>query len=218
MNNDLYFTAPQPAPVRFAAKLISYIFHPLFIPGFICTYLIYVHPYAFAGLTDKGRLMKFVSLFLITGLFPAFTVFLLWRLDFANSIFLRTPKERIIPYMSCTIYYFWAWYVTRSQEGNPPVLVFFLLGLFITTSIAVIVNNYFKISMHAMGVGGGAAFMILMGLSDTTYMAMPITIATLIGGLVCTSRFIVSNHKPGDVYSGLFLAAFCQLVAWWVVM
>lgn len=218
MNNELSYPLPQPAPLRFAAKVISYIFHPLFIPAFVCAYLIYVHPYAFAGLTEGGRLLKFISLFLITGVFPAFTVFLLWRLQFANSIFLRTQKERIIPYMASTIYYFWAWYVIRNQGGNPPALIFFLLGLFFTTSIAVIVNNYFKISMHALGVGGGIAFMILLGFSDTAPMGLPISVATIITGLVCTSRFIVSDHQPGDVYSGLFLGALCQLAAWWIVM
>jgi hypothetical protein len=164
------------------------------------------------------KLIKLISLFVITAAFPAITVFLLWRLEFADSIFLRTQKERIIPYVASIIYFFWAWYVSRNQPTNPPTLVFFLLGLFLSASIALMANNYFKISMHALGVGGGVAFMILLGISGAASIGLPISIATIIAGVVCTARFIVSDHFPGDVYSGLFLGIFCQVVAYLIVM
>jgi hypothetical protein len=79
-------------------------------------------------------------------------------------------------------------------------------------------NNYFKISMHAIGVGGGLAFMILLGIISTVPIGLPISIATIITGAVLTARFIVSDHQPGDIYSGLFIGALCQTVAFWVVM
>lgn len=218
MINELSYPLPQPSWLRFIAKIISYIFHPLFIPTYICAYLIFQHPYTFPSLDEGGKIIKLISLIVITAFFPAFTVFLLWRLKFAESIFLRTRQERIIPYVATIIYFFWAWWVNKNQMGNPPTLVFFLLGLFLAASAGSMANNYFKISMHAIGVGGGLAFMVLLGAISNVAIGLPISIATIITGAVLTSRFIVSDHRSSDIYSGLFIGALCQVVACYVVM
>jgi hypothetical protein len=36
----------------------------------------------------------------------------------------------------------------------------------------------------------------------------------LITGIVCTSRMIVSDHKPVEIYSGLIIAILCQLISY----
>jgi hypothetical protein len=163
-------------------------------------------------------MMKLISFFVITVFFPAFTVFLLWRLKFADSIFLRTQKERIIPYVATITYFFWAWYVSKNQLENPPALIFFCLGLFLCSSVALMANNYFKISMHGLGVGGGMAFFILLAWVTTEPMGLPVAVATAIAGLVCTSRLLISDHHPAEVYWGFFVGVISQYVAWWIVV
>ncbi len=79
-------------------------------------------------------------------------------------------------------------------------------------------NNYFKISLHGLGVGGAAAFMILLGTTTPEPMGMAISITTFIAGLVCTSRLVVSDHHPMDVYSGVIVAVLSQFIAFWIVM
>ncbi len=218
MNTETVYPLPQPAPLKWAARFISYVFHPLFIPVYVSAYLIFVHPYTFAALQPGEKMLKFISLFVITCFFPAVTVFLLWRLKFVDSIFLRTQKERIIPYVASIIYYWWAFYVSRTLPGSPEILTYFLLGLFLAVSAALMANNYFKISMHGLGVGGAAAYFILLGTVTPEPMGAFIAIVTLGAGLVCTARLIISNHSPFEVYSGVILGALCQLVGFWVIM
>ncbi len=212
------YPLPQPKPLRFLGKIVSYIFHPLFVPIYVIAYLVYIHPYAFSSLQEKQKMMKFISFFVITVFFPALTVFLLWRLKFSDSIFLRTQKERIIPYVAIITYFFWAWYVSKNQLENPSALVFFCLGLFICSSVALMANNYFKISMHGLGVGGGMAFFILLAWITTEPMGISVSVATIVTGLVCTSRLLISDHHPAEVYWGLIVGAFSQFVAWWIVV
>src|SRR5216684_3632412 len=96
-------SAPASSPVvRLLARLVAYIFHPLFITSYVMGFLIFFHPYAFSGFDQK------------TKLFPAFAVFLLWRLDFIKSMHLRTEKERIIPYIIAMIFYWWTWNVFKN--------------------------------------------------------------------------------------------------------
>lgn len=214
----IYYPLPQPHALKLLGRFFSYLFHPLFIPVYVATYLIFLHPYAFAVFDQKQKLVRLLSIFVITAFFPAVTVLLLWRLQFANSIFLRTQKERIIPYVASIIYFFWAFYVSKNLQGTPKSLVFFLLGTFLSASAALMANSYFKISMHSLAVGGAAAFMILLGISSGELMGVPIAFATLITGLVCTSRLLVSDHHPMEIYWGLILGILSQLVAYHFIM
>ena len=218
MMDDLAYPPPMHPAVKAGARLVSYVFHPLFLPIYVLAYIIFVHPYSFAALQEKQKVMKLISMFILTVFFPALTVFLLWRLQFAESIQLRTQKERIIPYVATIIYFFWAWYVSKNQGDNPSIMVFFLLGLFLTASAGLMANNYFKISMHAMGVGGALAFMILVGIYTFDPMGLPITIATIVAGLVCTARLAISDHHPVEIIWGMIIGIAFQVIACKIVM
>ena len=218
MNTQALYPLPQPWPLKLAARLLSYVFHPLFIPVYVSAYLIYVYPYSFAALQPEQKGLRFISLFIITCFFPAVTVFLLWRLKFAESIMLRTQKERIIPYVACIIYYWWAFYVSRTLPGSPAILTYFLLGLFLSVSVALMANNYFKISMHGLGVGGAVAYFMLLANVSAEHIGPVLALVTVLGGMVCTARLIISDHHPMEVYTGVFVGAICQLVGFWVVM
>jgi hypothetical protein len=208
----------QPAALRVVARFFSYVFHPLFIPAYVSAYVIYLHPYAFAGLDEKQKMIRLISIFIITAFFPAITVFLLWRLKFADSIFLRTQKERIIPYVASITFFFWAFYVSKNLPGSPAVMTFLFLGIFLSTSAALMANNYFKISMHALGVSGGGAYIILLGFASQQPIGLIITIATLLAGFVCTCRLIVSDHHPREIYWGVIIGAMSQMIAYYFMV
>src|SRR5258706_2685966 len=92
-------TGEQPQVLKVIAKIISYLLHPLFIPTYVFLWLTWRFPESFSGITLTGLIFKKISVFLNASFFPAFSVFLLWRLKFIESIYLRTQKDRIIPYI-----------------------------------------------------------------------------------------------------------------------
>ena len=89
----------QPKVVKYVAHLLSYVLHPLFIPTYFFLFLMQVLPFEFVGISEWQLKMRLFSVAWLTAFFPAFAVFLLWRLKLSDSIFLRTQKERIIPYV-----------------------------------------------------------------------------------------------------------------------
>lgn len=204
--------------LTFPAKLISYVFHPLFIPTYIFLFLIYQVPYEFAGITVFQLKLRLFSIFWLTAFFPSFAVFLLWRLKFSDSIFLRTRKERIVPYVVTMFFYWWMYYLSRNFTDQPAVLKFFYMGIFGSTVFGLILNNYFKISLHAIGVGGAMAAIILFAMYYRLPLGVSMSIATMIAGIVCTARFLVSDHTGREVYSGLLVGIGCQCVAYYFVM
>ena len=204
--------------LTFPAKLISYIFHPLFIPTYVFIFLVYQVPYEFAGITDYQLKLRIFSIFWLTAFFPAFAVFLLWRLKFSESIFLRTQKERIVPYIITMFFYWWMYYLSRNFTDQPEVLKFFYMGIFVATVFGLVLNNYYKISLHGIGVGGAMAAFILFAMYYRLPLGLSISIATLLAGMVCTSRFLVSNHTNKEIYAGLFVGIGCQMAAYWFLM
>ena len=215
---EVTYPLPQPTYLRWMASFISYVFHPLFISLYVSGYMIFLHPYSFAVFDEKQKLLRFFSIFFITCFLPAFTVFLLWRLKFADSIMLRTQKERIIPYVASIIFFFWAFYVSKNLPGTPITITSFFLGTFLSTSAALMANNYFKISLHALAVGGAATFMVILGIASGAATGLPISIAVILAGIVCSSRLIVSNHYPFEIYWGLIVGIVFQLVAGYIML
>ena len=203
--------------LKFPANVISYVFHPLFIPTYVFLFLVYRFPIEFTGITEWQMKLKLFGTFWMTAFFPAFAVFLLWRLKLVSGIHLKTQKDRIIPYIITMFFYWWMYYLSRNMKDQPEVLKFFYFGIFISTSIGVILNNYMKISMHGIGVGGAWAAVILFAVYYQTTLGMAISVATLLTGLVCTSRLLVSNHSQKEVYMGLLVGVLCQLVGYWFV-
>src|ERR1700710_2705055 len=87
---------PQPPVLRVIATVISFIFHPVFVPVYVVGFLVYIHPYLFAGFSDWDKSMKFILAFVNFTFFPLVTVLLLKALQFIESIKLETQRARII--------------------------------------------------------------------------------------------------------------------------
>lgn len=200
------------------AKIVAYIFHPLFIPTYFFIYLIQYFPIEFAGITEWQLKLRLFGVFWLTAFFPAFSVFLLWRLKFSESIYLRTQKERIIPYIITMFFYWWMRYLSMNFSDQPAVLKFFFTGIFMATVVGLIANNSFKISMHAMGVGGMAAAIVLTSFYYQESNGLPMSIVLFITGLVCTGRLLTESHSAKETYLGLFAGIICQLIAYYAVM
>lgn len=89
-----------PAIVRFFAHLFSYVFHPLFIPLYATYYLAFIHPGFFNGISVNNKIWVLLRVAINMVFFPAVLVLLLKGVGFIDSIFLKTQKERIVPYIA----------------------------------------------------------------------------------------------------------------------
>ncbi|MBS1946548.1 MAG: hypothetical protein JST47_02165 [Bacteroidetes bacterium] len=202
-------------PIRVLAHLFSFIFHPGLIASYVMYFLIFIHPFEFSGLDQKLKVYRFITVFFSTTLLPAFSTFLLLQLKLGvQSIYLRTMKERIIPYALAMIFYWWAWNVYKHLSDSHPASIHFLLGAFLAVCGAWFCNIYFKISMHAISAGGLVMFFLLFSFAGDFASGLYLSVAIAIAGIVCTSRMIISGHTPVEIYSGLFIGALAQFIGW----
>lgn len=200
--------------LRFLAQLVSVLLHPLFMTSYVMGFLIFLHPYAFTGFDHRLKVFRFLNIFIFNAVFPIFAVFLLWRLQFIKSMLLRSAKERIWLYLVAMIFYWWTWNVYKNLGDSPPIAVNFLFGAFLAICGAWMCNIYFKISMHAIAIGGAMMFFLLFSFRDEYASGLYLSLAVLATGLVCTARFICSDHTPFQIWSGLIIGMLAQWVAW----
>lgn len=206
--------SPQPAPIRMMAKFFSWLFHPVFIPVLLVWFMLYRHPYLFAGFSDMDKTKVMIQAFVMFCFFPIVTVLLLKALKFISSFQLHTQKDRIIPLVACGIWYFWIWYVWRNLPDYPKASVQLTLAIWISASLALLGNIIMKVSLHAISVGLMLCFMVLLALAGDLNLGIYLSMAFLITGITCTSRLIVSDHHPVEIYGGLVLGAASMLIAY----
>ncbi len=208
----------EPAAIRFFAHLFSYIFHPLFIPTYVFLWMFFRFPFEYPGMTPQDFKFRLIGIFWTTAFFPAFVVFLLRRLKAIDSIRLRTSKERIIPYITTMFFYWWMWYLSRNFQDQAQSLKFFYFGIFLATIPSLILNNFFKISLHGLAMGGMLASIILCCKMYGIYLGTDLIAATLLAGIVLFSRLALKEHSNVDIYTGFLVGAICQFIAYWVMI
>jgi hypothetical protein len=225
LKNELHLTDADSLPEterlsltgRLFSGFFSYMFHPLFVPVYVVYILLYIHPSAFTGFSDENRFRTLVIVILNLVFFPLISVLLLRAVGFVESIYLKTQKDRIIPYIASGIFFFWTYTVFKQQSVYPLLLVSFVFAVFLASSAALIANIYLKVSMHAIGMGGWLGFFLVLMFTNSMLMSFPIAVVLLLTGLVCTSRLMNKSHIPFEIYLGLLIGILTQYVAYKVV-
>lgn len=203
--------------MKIAAKFISFILHPLLICVYMAFYVIYINPYYFQYSTPLNKFFQLVTVANNNFVFPVLVVLLLKGLGFNESIYLRTQKERIVPYMACIIFFFWTWYVFYNNVEIPQVLKDAMQGVFYAAIAGSIANIYIKISMHAMGMGGLLGMIVVILFDGHLYHLWPLVASVLLTGIVISARMVASDHKNGDLLIGLITGFVAQMVAAYLV-
>jgi hypothetical protein len=201
---------------RFCANVFSYLFHPLFISTYVMAFLIFAHPIAFSGFDHLTRVFRIITIISCNVFFPLFSVFLMWRLQlFVTSIYLRSEKERIVPYIIAMIFYWWTWILYKNLPDTPAIAIHFLAGSFLALVGAFLCNIYFKISIHTTALGNALMFFFLFTFTDSYASGLYLSIVVGITGLVATSRLLVGSHSNFEVWAGLFIGMLAQLIGWY---
>lgn len=200
---------------KVTSTVISYVFHPLFVGVMMAGYLIFIHPVYFQSFTPQARMLKLLAVINNNVFFPLLVVALMRALGFNKSLLLKTQKERIVPYIASITFFFWTYYVFRNQPEVPRVLVNMCRGMFYATAVALVLNNYFKISMHGIAVGGMLGLMIVILFQGNLPGILHLMVALFITIIVALARKVASDHQWFDIIAGIVLGMITQLLAIW---
>jgi hypothetical protein len=103
------------------------------ICAFICSLLYhFCTPLLFFRFSTPDKAQVILIVLLNAVFFPFDFGFVIKRVGFIQSVFLHNQKDRIIPYMACSIFFFWTYHVFREQHQYPIVLTAFFFGVLLS--------------------------------------------------------------------------------------
>ncbi len=215
--------------MKAAAHFFSIVFHPLLVLTYMALILLWTNPFSFGWrhVAEARTLLIIIVMTSIT--LPAIALIMMRMLGWIKSFHLENQQERIGPYIVAGIMYLSLYLHITRAESFPVSLRVAVLGALIGLWSCFFINNFFKISLHAAGMGGlvamtaltklrfgyAQAHIGLVGGANLVVSADTLLYgAILAAGAVCTSRLILRVHKPNEVYSGFAVGLISVLVAY----
>lgn len=201
--------------MRFFLKLVSYIFHPLYIPiAGTFTYFFITPKYSPLEL-QSGNILP---IFILTVIIPIITFLILRNLGIVHSVQLPTLRERKYPlYINLALLFM---VVYKVIPNNYIVeLYYYFVGLIIATLASILLLLLkIKSSMHLLGMGSLFMFLINLSIHFETNITLALSLFILVIGLVATSRLFLNAHTKAEVFIGFCIGLISQLltVRYWL--
>lgn len=193
----------------FISRVLSTIFRPSYYPTvgtFILLSFTYLtlFPWVF-------KLWLIALVYLFTFALPAGGVFLYRRLHGWSALELRKRHKRAMPYIIYICSYLCLMHILSIT--HMPHFLMAIIGIsLLIQCVCVLVNVWWKVSMHSAGTGGviGAvvAYAYIFSFNPTWWLCA----AILVSGCVMTSRLILRQHTLSQVLVGTFIGIACGIV------
>jgi len=195
---------------NFEAKFsyaLTVVFHPVFVPFFITLLIFNLPVYPFVFLNPKAKLLLYSLVFINTAILPAVFTFILYKIGIVKSIEINERKQRTIPLVIAMLMLLFT-YLSCLKLNLPQLWYNVLIILTLIVLVALIINFFYKISLHLISWGGLTALVILLSRFFNLDFFLLINIIVLISGLVAYSRLSLKAHKAEEVLYG-FVLGFC---------
>lgn len=186
------------------AKVISWVFHPLWIPLFALLLIFQLETLSVYLIADKARWLIIGMVLMATLVFPLLIIMLFVRKGLVSSIKMERREERIYPYLLMMVVYY-VMYLLFGSIKLPTIVNGLFLSVSVVILCVVIINIWWKVSIHMASIGGVTGIFTAIAIRYELDLLILIGLLMLISGLVGFARLKLDAHKPAQVYVG-FLA------------
>lgn len=183
------------------AKLISYLFHPLLMAFYASAAIFLVNPHYKYVLHDQVKAVILVTVLITTFFLPLISSVFFLQKGFIQSLQMHTASERHLPFITTAIYYVTG-YILLSRLPIPNIFSAIVLGAGIAIIVALVINFYWKISIHMIGVGGLAGGLFALSSHSYTNLLLPMAGIFVLAGCLGSARLIYGTHNQSQVYVG----------------
>jgi hypothetical protein len=190
------------------AKIISVVYHPLLITLYGLL-IIFSAPTIFEYLPLVYKKTLLLIVLLNNVLIPLSLMPYLKYRQLISSWFVIDRKERMIPLITTSIFYFITLYIIITFR-IPVFIKAFILTSAVLSSIITVINFWFKISIHSVGAGALIALVIALSVKSNDPLTFMLIAVILLAGLVLSSRLWLNSHSPKEVWLGFFLGVFAS--------
>lgn len=198
--------------MRKAAQIFSILFHPLLLITLGVLIIFQFHSLYRTALMPQQKLIFLAIVWVGTFLLPSYIIWLVQVTDKKANLYLDKQKDRRVPLLISAILVMATFYLFSYKIGArlPYMVKNYLLGTVFAIILATLINQFYKISLHGIGLGGILALLVHLQFNSGIDLRPYIVLWILISGLVCSFRIYLKSHVPSQVYLG-FLTGFCMI-------
>ena len=193
------------------AQVISILGHPIFMPLYAFGLLIYTNPYINMMVSTDSRYFIITILVVFTITLPVITALLFKLFGLIDSVFMKTTKERMWPFIITLIWYYMG-YQLFNKIQVPQSLNLLMIGTISVISVAIIITIHWKISIHMLGIGGVIGAIIGISQRFQFDHSLLLIVLFLFAGLIGYSRLKTKSHNFQQIYIGFIIG----LVIEWI--
>jgi len=186
------------------AQIISLVFHPLLITTYTFFFMFSFKTIFNLMLTMHGKLIVLGSVFVMSCAFPVLLILLLKHRGMVKTFEMETREERVLPLLMATIFYYSTYYMLH-QVKLPAMFQQFVLGSTFLIALVLLINFWWKISIHTVAMGGMIGCMICLSMQFDNDMRLMIACLIMAAGLVSYARLKLEAHTQSQVYFGFFV-------------
>jgi membrane-associated phospholipid phosphatase len=188
--------------MKTAARIISYLFHPLLFATYLVLLLGWIMPRFL--LLPSSAIMTFTALvFIMTFVLPVANLLMFRAFGSLSSLQMETRRERIVPFSLITIIYavvsvMFFYKVSGNVNFNKLMLIIALMVF-----VATVTTFFVKVSVHSLAACGIVGILLpLNRAASDGILLIPTILALALSGLIMSSRLYLNAHTPREVLLG----------------
>jgi membrane-associated phospholipid phosphatase len=191
------------------ARIFSAVFRPSYYPTVGTLILL---SFTYLNLFPLPfRLWLLALVYLFTFCLPVLGIYIYRRIHGWSAFELRKRHKRAVPYIISICCYLCLMHLFT--VSHIPHFLTAIIGIsLLIQCTCIIVNVWWKVSMHSAGSGGiiGAliAYSAIFGFNPIWWLSL----AIFVSGCVMTSRMVLRQHTLGQVLGGTLIGIACGII------
>jgi len=185
-----------------AARIISVVFHPVFVPAFGFILLLNTNVYGIMLSEEAKRFIMLVVLF-TTATLPMLTVAVLSfspKFDF----YMTQNKDRVVPLLFTSVYYYLG-FLLLSKIHFLPVLKLYMIASVLVALALLLVSFSWNICIHMAALGTVSAMFFAISFRTGINPLYTIILLVVVSGLVGSARLTLNKNSLMQLAAGYLL-------------
>ena len=203
--------------MELAARIISYIFHPVVMPV-LGIFLLYSTNQEVQVATIPQYFSVMLYLILAISGVIILSAIIMKSQGIISSLENVDKRERVVLYALTVLWYSMVYVMIVQKDfvvaGMHKSLFAAMFGAILAIALMVLITPFFKVSAHMVGVSGVVG--VLTGIANTTLFPDKnfVMLFLVLCGIIGTARMILNAHSFQQVIGGFFLGFTCT---YWTV-
>jgi len=190
-------------------RIISVLFHPLFIPTIGTLVYFRITPKYSSNATESGSVLP---IFILTVIIPIIAYLILNNIGLVKSVFKPNLKERRYLLYIMILLFLMVLYKVIPNNYTAELYFFFvgLVGASVATLVLLFLN--FKSSFHMTGIASLFMYLVCLSVHFERNITIILSICMLAIGLVASARLYFKAHNKAELLVGLVVGLLSQML------